>query len=185
VGRLRQFDRESVLQKALPVFWKRGYADTSIQELEKATGVNKSGLYAEFKNKEDLFIECLKFYYKTFTAGKILEREPLGWRNVQTFLVKVSRGPSAELKGCFGVATMRELDQLPAEARSIIIEYRNELKELWAKNIAAEKTHQSPQAIADVLSTFFSGFCINQNLKISKASLIRQVQDFVTALKSL
>lgn len=169
----------------MPVFWKRGYADTSVQDLEKATGVNKSGLYAEFKNKEDLFIECLKFYYETFTAGKVLDREPLGWGNVRTFLVQVSKGSTAELKGCFGVATMRELDQLPAEARSMIIEYRNELKELWAKNIAAEKTHQSPQAIAEVLSTFFSGFCINQNLKISKASLVRQAEDFVEALKSL
>lgn len=169
----------------MPVFWKRGYADTSVQDLEKVTGVNKSGLYAEFKNKEDLFIECLKFYYETRTARKVLEREPLGWGNIQKFLLQVSQSSTAELKGCFGVATMRELDQLPPEARIIIIEYRNKLKRLWANNVAAERTHQSPQAIAELLSTFFSGFCINQNLKISKASLNRQVEDFVAALKAL
>ena len=36
----------------VPVFWKHGYADTSVQELERATGVTKSGLYAEFAGKE-------------------------------------------------------------------------------------------------------------------------------------
>ena len=174
-----------MLQKAMPVFWKRGYADTSVQDLEKITGVNKSGLYTEFRNKEDLFIECLKFYYETRNARRILERTPLGWGNIQKFLLQVSQSSTAELKGCFGVATMRELDQLPPEARIIIIDYRSKLKRLWAKNIAAEKTHQSPQAIAELLSTFFSGFCINQNLKTSKASLVRQVEDLVDALKAL
>jgi len=159
--------------------------DTSVQDLEKATGVNKSGLYAEFKNKEDLFIECLKFYYETQTVGKVLKREPLGWGNIQTFFVQASQSTTAELKGCFGVAIMRELDQLPPEARNIVIENRKTLKRLWMKNIAAEKTHQSPQAIAELLSTFFSGFCINQNLSARKSSLVHQVEDFVAALKTL
>ena len=43
----------------MPVFWRRGFADTSLHELEQATGVNKSGLYAEFKDKEDLFVQSL------------------------------------------------------------------------------------------------------------------------------
>jgi AcrR family transcriptional regulator len=185
MGRPRLFDRKSVLQKAMPVFWKRGYADTTVLALQEATGVNKSGLYAEFRSKEDLFIACLRYYYETRTARRVLEREPLGWGNIQSFLEQVAQSPTAELKGCFGVATMRELDQLPPEARSMIIGYRDELKKVWAKNVAAETTRQSPQAIAEVLSTFFSGFCINQNLRITRASLLRQAEDFVAALKAL
>ena len=38
MARPRNFSREGVLEKALPVFWKHGFADTSLQELEKATG---------------------------------------------------------------------------------------------------------------------------------------------------
>ena len=45
MGRPKSFSREEVLEKAMPVFWKHGFADTSLQELERATGVNKSGLY--------------------------------------------------------------------------------------------------------------------------------------------
>jgi hypothetical protein len=46
IGQPKNFNREGVLEKALPVFWRRGFADASLHELEKATGVNKSGLYA-------------------------------------------------------------------------------------------------------------------------------------------
>jgi len=62
MGRPKNFSREGVLEKALPVFWKYGFADTSLQELEKATGVNKSGLYAEFADKGDLYLESLRHY---------------------------------------------------------------------------------------------------------------------------
>jgi len=55
MARPKNFSREDVLEKALPVFWKHGFADTSLQELEKSTGVNKSGLYSEFSGKEELF----------------------------------------------------------------------------------------------------------------------------------
>ena len=45
MGSSKNFSREEVLEKAMPLFWKHGFADTSLQELERATGVNKSGLY--------------------------------------------------------------------------------------------------------------------------------------------
>jgi TetR/AcrR family transcriptional regulator, copper-responsive repressor len=54
MGRPKNFSREEVLEKGMPVFWKHGFADTSLQDLERATGVNKSGLYTEFRDKEDL-----------------------------------------------------------------------------------------------------------------------------------
>jgi len=51
MGRRRNFSREGVLERALPVFWKHGFADTTLQNLEAATGVNRSGLYTEFRDK--------------------------------------------------------------------------------------------------------------------------------------
>ena len=59
MGRPKNFSRKGVLEEALPVFWRRGFADASLHELEVATGVNKSGLYSEFKDKEDLFTQSL------------------------------------------------------------------------------------------------------------------------------
>ena len=54
MGRPKSFNREEVLEKAMPIFWKHGFADTSLEELERATGVNRSGLDTGFRNKESL-----------------------------------------------------------------------------------------------------------------------------------
>ena len=62
MGRPKNFNREGVLEKALPVFWRRGFAEASLHQLEVATGVNKSGLYSEFEDKEDLFVQSLRYY---------------------------------------------------------------------------------------------------------------------------
>ena len=64
MGRRKLFTREDVLDKAIPVFWKHGLAETSVQDLEEATGVRKSGLYTEFKDKEDLFVESLRQVFR-------------------------------------------------------------------------------------------------------------------------
>src|SRR5882757_1890914 len=86
MGRPRKFSREGVLQKALPVFWKYGFAHTTLADLEAATGVNKSGLYSEFESKEELILACLRYYLETRTAGALLSAEPLGWDNIEKFL---------------------------------------------------------------------------------------------------
>jgi len=86
MGRPKNFSREEVLDKAIPVFWHHGFADTSLQDLERATGVNKSGLYTEFRDKEDLFVACLRHYLESQGKRGLLTKEPLGWKNVETFL---------------------------------------------------------------------------------------------------
>jgi len=90
VGRPKQFSRDSLLKKAVPVFWKHGFADTGVHALEKATGVNKSGLYSEFADKSDLYVESLRYYLKQRREEGLLTAEPLGWKNIERFLI---RGP--------------------------------------------------------------------------------------------
>ena len=74
MGRPKGFNREEVLEKAMPVFWKHGFADTSLQDLERATGVNKSGLYTEFRDKEDLFVACLRHYQESQGKRRLLTK---------------------------------------------------------------------------------------------------------------
>jgi Bacterial regulatory proteins, tetR family len=112
MGRTRKFNREGVLQKAIPVFWENGFDGTSVQDLELATGVNKSGLYAEFESKEDLFLASLRYYLEHGSGHKVLSAEPLGWANVEKYL-KLAHGGSETERGCFSVNSMREVANLP------------------------------------------------------------------------
>jgi len=61
-GRRLSFDKEQALETAMKVFWRNGYAGTSMSDLTEALGVNKPSLYAAFGNKEQLFYQALQYY---------------------------------------------------------------------------------------------------------------------------
>ena len=184
MGRPKNFSREEVLEKAMPIFWKHGFADTSLQDLERATGVNKSGLYTEFRDKEDLFVACLRHYLESQGKRGLLTKEPLGWNNVESFL---KNGPlsKGEQQGCFSVNSMREFAILPDEVYEVVTDNRTLLQRLLAMNIEAEKPKMAPSAIAEMVLSFFSGLCIERNLKSGKTSSTRKIENFLTALRSL
>jgi AcrR family transcriptional regulator len=61
-GRPREFDIEKALDRALEVFWRKGYEGTSLPDLTRAMGINRPSLYAAFGNKEELFRKALDRY---------------------------------------------------------------------------------------------------------------------------
>jgi AcrR family transcriptional regulator len=64
MGRPRSFDIDRALDRALQVFWRKGYEGTSLSDLTKAVGVNRPSLYAAFGDKEALFRKALDRYLK-------------------------------------------------------------------------------------------------------------------------
>ncbi len=184
MARPRNFSREGVLERALPVFWKHGFADASLQELEKATGVNKSGLYAEFSGKEELFLETLRFYVDRMPQLALLMVEPLGWDNIEQFLKLGPRNTEGQ-KGCFAISSMRELAILPPAAIEMLGHGRVQLKQLITKNIEAEKPKADVNDLAGMVLTFFAGLSVEQNLKSSRAATGRKVESLMQVLRSL
>ena len=65
MARNREFDPKVALDKAMMVFWRKGYIDTSIDDLVEATGVSRYGLYDEFGSKHGLFLASLDHYQNT------------------------------------------------------------------------------------------------------------------------
>jgi AcrR family transcriptional regulator len=61
-GRPREFDCEKALDRALKVFWRKGYEGASLPELTRAMGINRPSLYAAFGNKEALFRKVIDRY---------------------------------------------------------------------------------------------------------------------------
>lgn len=61
-GRPRAYDPQVALARAAEVFWKAGYAGTSLDDLSAATGMNRPSLYAAFGDKRDLYLKTLEHY---------------------------------------------------------------------------------------------------------------------------
>jgi len=58
----KQFDVDTVLDAAMAQFWRAGYADTSLDDLSAATGLNRSSIYSSLGDKESLYLRCLDRY---------------------------------------------------------------------------------------------------------------------------
>jgi AcrR family transcriptional regulator len=68
VGRPRGFDVDQALDRALEVFWRKGYEGATLCDLTVAMGINPPSLYAAFGNKEGLFRKALDRYWTVRTA---------------------------------------------------------------------------------------------------------------------
>jgi AcrR family transcriptional regulator len=182
MGRRKLFTREDVLDKAIPVFWKHGLAETSVQDLEQATGVRKSGLYAEFKDKEDLFTASMRQYFDYLKARGALTKQPLGWNNVETFL-KTCYGNWGQ-KGCFSVNSMREFADLPPKARHLMTTNMTHAHHLLVGNLTAARGEgDDNDSLAGLIITFFCGICLEQNLGPDRARITKKIEAFMQLIR--
>ncbi len=62
MARPRQFERETVVERSLDVFWQQGFEATSVDDLVTATGLGRQSLYNAFGDKRQLYREALQTY---------------------------------------------------------------------------------------------------------------------------
>ncbi|HEY9681405.1 MAG TPA: TetR/AcrR family transcriptional regulator [Oculatellaceae cyanobacterium] len=182
--RSKNFTREEVLEKAVPLFWKKGFAETSVHDLEIATGVNKSGLYSEFASKEDLYLATLSHYLTERGRTDWLSDRPLGWRNIERYL-NHAEYYTRDLRGCLMVYAIREIPLLSKQAQKILADYHAEVRARILENVVAEKPKGDASKIADMIMLLFSGIAIMQNIRKRNDEPGATAKDFMNVLKKL
>ena len=87
MGRPRGFDADAALDRAVEVFWQKGYEGASLSDLTTAMGINRPSMYAAYGNKDDLFRRAVARYaaQDMAYAARALE-EPTGHAVIETFL---------------------------------------------------------------------------------------------------
>ena len=66
IGRPREFDRGAALDAAMVLFWRKGFAAASMNDLCDAMDVRSPSLYAAFGSKEALYLEAIQHYVEVF-----------------------------------------------------------------------------------------------------------------------
>lgn len=87
-GRPRGFDETSALEAAMMVFWRNGFAGTSLDDLVEATGASRAGLYATFGDKVAIFRQSLVLYGLRFTdrIDAVLKNDGSGLDRMKSIL---------------------------------------------------------------------------------------------------
>lgn len=112
MGRNYEFNREETLNKAMQVFWQKGYKATSMKDLIDEMGIQPGSIYNSFGDKHSLFLEAIKYYGDVVTSDalKSLEKEGSPLENLHKFFVEIISRPSEKkCRGCLIVNSVVEL----------------------------------------------------------------------------
>lgn len=134
VGRPKGYDRERALDSARDIFWERGYEATSISDLERRTGLNRSSIYQEFGNKRALFDAVLECYADQVIAPLLADlHEPdAGLDALAAFFTRLGQlfrsGADVAARGCLLVNAIAELAATQDSIRPAASAYRDRLR---------------------------------------------------------
>ncbi|QBR03874.1 TetR/AcrR family transcriptional regulator [Paraburkholderia pallida] len=109
--RPREFDRDEALERATRVFWEKGYASTSTEDLLKAMNIGRQSLYNAFGDKRKLYLEALERYQQETTAGHLerLNSRPSPIAGIEALLLGlIAEDDCVRALGCMGVGAVSE-----------------------------------------------------------------------------
>ena len=123
-----RFDRERVLDSAIEIFWRDGYAATSLANLLEEMGISRQSLYNCFGDKHSLFLAALDRYMerKSRETLGVLESPDAGLASVEAFFEHAfarARATQAERRACMIGKTAMELASDDAEVAERLRRY--------------------------------------------------------------
>ncbi len=148
--RPKKYDPEVVVEKAMHVFWEKGYEATSVQDLVEATGINRFSMYQTFGDKRGLFLQALGHYFRHVLPQivHLSEKSSGGVATIRRYFEALETTVTSPLghRGCFGQNTGVEL----ARKDEIALEPLNSMYAELGRNFErALQTARERGAIAD------------------------------------
>jgi TetR/AcrR family transcriptional repressor of nem operon len=160
MARTKEFNEDQALDKAIEIFWHKGYNGTSAQDLVTHLGLSRSSLYDTFGDKQKLFAQSLLRYQKQSQdqVVKLLEES----ENVKETLRDIFKQAVVEsledriTKGCFMVNSSVELAMHDDEIAKIVKNNSKTMEDVFTKAIqkGQESGHISKLQDAKVLARF-------------------------------
>ncbi|MGH3244462.1 MAG: TetR/AcrR family transcriptional regulator [Spirillospora sp.] len=124
MARTKEFDPDEALQRALDLFWERGYEATSMADLVARLGVARASIYATFGGKHELYLRAFEHYLRTTdpSVAEALSQPgpvlPQVRALIESYAAESSRGRPRH--GCFVVNTAVELAARDPEAARLV-----------------------------------------------------------------
>jgi TetR/AcrR family transcriptional regulator, transcriptional repressor for nem operon len=166
MARTLAFDHHQAIEKALDVFWQKGYHGTSMRDLTAAMQINSSSLYNTLGDKHQLFVQCIRHY--TSKRRSLLEERARAFDSpkmaVECFINDVAAVVIKDAQGCFAIKTAFEVSPTDKSIQELLKD-DNEFTHQFLKALiesAVEKgeimstTH--PGLMADYIISTYTGW---------------------------
>ena len=196
-GRPRAFDTQQALAQARDLFWSRGYAATSVQDLVDELEVQRGSLYAAFGDKHSLYLQSVALYAKQNREQleALLQTGPV-LPKLRQMLVEPSaltgapELPDGERRGCMLGNTAAELLPRDKKATAIVAGAYDALVEVLTTALARAQstgevtTSAAPEAQAQLLLLLFQGSALVGRAQPDRNGLAAGVDAAINALRS-
>jgi TetR/AcrR family transcriptional repressor of nem operon len=179
--RQKKYDQVKVLENAMKAFWARGYAATSMNDLVKATGINRGSLYTAFPHKRALFMSVLQHYdqiYRVEHLQQISTRHSPADAIMKVFeLAATKPADSSSPWGCLLVNTALELSPHEHEVCEFIEHCLHGVEAFFFTQIKAGKqtgeitTTQATRSAAQALLSLFLGLRVLTRAKTRQCTI--------------
>ena len=138
MGRKIEFNYEDAIDQATNLFWSKGYKKASMRDLLQAMKIGEGSFYNSLRDKENLYLECLRHYNRKVTARRFeaLQSEPTLKEGVRKFfeLVLEDLANGKNPRGCLMTNSLApEVLEMPKIKNYIIEEmatFENYLTEI-------------------------------------------------------
>jgi len=190
--RVKLFDEKEVLEKAMNLFWAKGYYATSIQDLVNYLGINRASLYDTYGGKKDLFQEAFFHYRKTninatkqYLDGQ--EEIKTGFKNLFEMAIKQSKA-DVEKKGCMVVNTTIEFIPNEKEFLPQISDNKKQFEKLFYEylklGVKREQISKDKnlKVIAALFFTFYNGLKVVTKVDFNVNTFSKSVDSLLSIL---
>lgn len=183
VGRPREFDADAALDKAMHLFWTKGYEGTSLTDLTEAMGINRPSIYGTFGNKEELFKKALAHYVQgQGEVGRSALAMPSAREGVELLLYSAADTLSCSMHpGCFSVVAGLACSEEADAIREVLSDARNAGLAAWTERfIQAQEEGELPlepsaEDLARYLMTVATGMSVQARSGATREQLRRTV----------
>jgi AcrR family transcriptional regulator len=181
-GRPRAYDPDLALARAMDVFWKDGFAGTSLDELSAATGMNRPSLYGAFGDKRELYIKAYQHYRERSRAGMadlLNQGLPLRQLLQRVFDLALDIYFSGEEgpRGCFTVLTAASDAVFDPEIRAIVQSAVRGMDRTFADVFKAAQAKgeigagADPEALASLLTATIHTVAVRARARVARKDL--------------
>ena len=189
--RRREFDSEEALQKATTLFRKKGYFETSVDDLVKCTGVGTYGLYSVYGDKKGLFLAALDKFRDNYVNQLLsnLEEPDSSWPAISEYLSRVIdlAGTEDGRLGCLMCTTNNQMIGVDPDVDEKLRRHFRRLKRLFYRSIVNAKRNAEIEKNIDpeICADYLVGVAHGAASLLRSGSSKKSIRNFVTtALES-